>query len=391
MGIDKFSAALDLLIGYKVNLYVGEEVFYGKLIGVETDHVVLETERKYIFYYSIDKIQAITKNTKQFQPEKTMVPFQKTQSLTDLLQSFQHSWVTILSINKQKFSGVLSKIDTDFATLINGEDRILIKLTHISNILKGFIKEEKVKSEASKEEAKTKKDAEDKKTDCKEEATNSTKKTDKKTDVKSKEDNNHSEKKEDLVTKVEATEPNKTMVWSQPIKTEIIITESKNDISPNTNETKQTLSEETAAKSVPKASTETKRPNTEMITKDKKIEELKLSKPYPVEQPKDNKPIKAVVPILISENMPAPPLQMQKKDLKTQETPKVVKSVPSQNQVSKKPENIASSEANTKSVWKQKDQEMKAFRFSGEPVTRDGQRAFPFAGWPNRNNRTTRF
>ena len=66
MGLDKFSAALDLLIGYKVNLYVGEDVFYGKLIGVEADHVMLETENKYIFYYNIDKIQAITKNTRQF-------------------------------------------------------------------------------------------------------------------------------------------------------------------------------------------------------------------------------------------------------------------------------------------------------------------------------------
>ena len=143
MGLDKFSAALDLLTGFHVNLYVGEDVFKGKLIGVESDHVVLEADNKYIFYYNIEKIHAITKNTKQFQPEKAKLNFQKTQSLKELLLSFQHSWVTILSINKQKFTGVLSEIDEDFATLINGEERILIKLIHISNILKGFIKEQK--------------------------------------------------------------------------------------------------------------------------------------------------------------------------------------------------------------------------------------------------------
>ncbi|MEH7545990.1 hypothetical protein V7306_09285, partial [Neobacillus vireti] len=81
------------------------------------------------------------KNTKQFQPEKATVEFQKTQSLMELLHSFQYSWVTILSINKQSFYGVLSEIDEDFVTLINGEERILIKVTHISNILKGFLKE----------------------------------------------------------------------------------------------------------------------------------------------------------------------------------------------------------------------------------------------------------
>ncbi|MEH7307746.1 hypothetical protein, partial [Neobacillus drentensis] len=149
MGLDKFSAALDLLKGFSVNLYVGEDVFKGKLIDVEADHVVLETENKYIFYYNIDKIQAITKNTRQFQPEKTTSKFQKTQSLTDLLHSFQHTWVTILTINKQRFTGVLSEIDTDFATLINGDERILIKLTHVSNILKGSIEEETAKTSSS--------------------------------------------------------------------------------------------------------------------------------------------------------------------------------------------------------------------------------------------------
>ncbi|MFZ7944513.1 hypothetical protein, partial [Neobacillus sp. 19] len=147
MGLDKFSAALDLLKGFNVNLYVGEDIYKGKLIGVEPDHVVMETEDKYIFYYNIDKIQAITKNTRQFQPEEPTAEFQKTQSLSELLHSFHHSWVTILSINKQRFSGVLSDIDTDFATLINGEERILIKITHISNILKGFVKEKETKKE----------------------------------------------------------------------------------------------------------------------------------------------------------------------------------------------------------------------------------------------------
>ncbi|MEH7085236.1 hypothetical protein V7139_21195, partial [Neobacillus drentensis] len=58
-------------------------------------------------------------------------------------------------------------------------------------------------------------------------------------------------------------------------------------------------------------------------------------------------------------------------------------------------ENTKTAEAvstnNSQNLWKQKEQEKKVFRFAGEPVTSDSQRTFPFAGWPNRNNRTTRF
>lgn len=55
MSQDRFSSTLDLLKGFSVNLYVGEEVVKGKLMGVEEDHIILENENNYIFYYSLDK------------------------------------------------------------------------------------------------------------------------------------------------------------------------------------------------------------------------------------------------------------------------------------------------------------------------------------------------
>ena len=152
MGLENFSAALDLLIGFEINLFVGDEVVKGKLMGVEADHIILEDEKKYIFYFNKDKVHAITKNTRHFQGEEPKGNFQKTKSLTDLLHSFRNSWVSILTANKKRFSGVLSDIDEDFATLINGDERILIKLSHISNILKGFIVEEEAKIKETKEE-----------------------------------------------------------------------------------------------------------------------------------------------------------------------------------------------------------------------------------------------
>ncbi|WP_423802294.1 hypothetical protein [Neobacillus sp. SAB-20_R2A] len=195
MGLEKFTAALDLLKGYYVNLFVGEEVYKGKLLGVEEDHVVLETDQKFIFYYRIDKIQAITKNTKDFKVLNSKTPFQKTQSLIALLNSFQHTWVTILSIHKQRFSGVLSEVDSDFVTLINGEERILLKLDYVSNILKGFIKEE-TKAKEKKEAAEGQNKTENKQEQSKEKAAakkdNSNQKTEK--NAEAAKSDSHSEK-----------------------------------------------------------------------------------------------------------------------------------------------------------------------------------------------------
>ena len=408
MGLEKFSAALDLLKGFDVNLYVGEDVFKGKLIGVEADHVVLETENKYIFYYNIDKIQAITKNTKSFQPEKTTAKFQKTQSLKDLLQSFQNSWVTILSINKQKFTGVLSEIDTDFATLINGEERILIKLTHISNILKGFIKEEVAKSSSSKDNDKNndsdnKKEAKDqsssssKKEDSKKEESNKDdSKKGEKSKSESKDNSKSSDKKQKEDKKQEAVvmeEPNKTMVWSQPIKIESTMVQPKDEVSSNFFKTKKAHSDE---KDTAKSSNEMKKSKDEMSTKDNKTEEVKASKPKGNDQQKEMKAVKEAATIQKTDNIPAPPFQLQMTEAKPSKSQEAATANISTtgNQAAKKTETSKTVEPTTstgQNVWRQKEKEQKVIRFAGEPVSRDTQRAFPFAGWPNRNNRTSNF
>ena len=435
MGIEKFSAALDLLKGFEVNLFVGEDIFKGKLIGVEADHVVLETENNYIFYYSIDKIQAITKNTKKFQPEKTKAQFLKTQSLKDLLLSFQHTWVTILSINKQRFTGVLSEIDEDFATLINGEERILIKLVHISNILKGFIKEEVKKSDSSKDNGKNdskgssngssekddskkeekskseskedskkggKSKSESKDDSKKEEKSKSESKDDSKKEEKSKSESKDDSKSSDKKQKsdknekeqdqVVMEEANNTMVWSQPIKIESTMVQVKDEGSSNLFKSKKSHSEE---KNSSKSSTDMKKSKEEMSTKDNKTEETWSSKPKGNDQQKEMKSVKETATIQQTDNIPAPPYKIQMSEGKSAKKQEATTTVTTANQATKKTENTKAAEAvstnNSQNSWKQKEQEQKVFRFAGEPVTSDSQRTFPFAGWPNRNNRTTRF
>ncbi|NRD79530.1 DUF2642 domain-containing protein [Bacillus sp. BRMEA1] len=157
MSVDQFKSTLNSLIGFNVSLYVGEQVYKGKLISVEPDHVIIENENNYIFYYNISQIQAITKNTKQFQGEEITSEYLKTQSLKQVLDSLTNSWVTIFCTSKQKFSGILSKVGADFITLINGADGILIQNSNIANVIKGEMKEQEnseTKEENNQSEAK---------------------------------------------------------------------------------------------------------------------------------------------------------------------------------------------------------------------------------------------
>jgi hypothetical protein len=375
MVLDKFSTALDLLKGFQVNLYVGEEIIKGKLMGVETDHVVIEDEHKYIFYYSIDKIQAITKNTKQFQVEEITTTFQKTQSLTELLHSFRNSWVSILCLNKKRFSGVLSDIDADFATIINGEERILIKLTHISNILKGFIQDEETKETSSKGNEQNKNKASNNNQEKNDKDTTEQKKnnkSEKKSKETAKEVTKDSDKKSETSTKTEIViaenqqpalplavviEPKEIKVWSQPIKPEPVSVP-LTELTPSTTTTTTVQTEPTKETEVSlkdtsdlkKSNIESKKPNTE-LSKEKKNEEPKVIKPKLLAPPKEIKPIKVEAPIGKSSSA----AKSEEKPSKSTEKENIVKSSNSKGNVvktSKTKENVVKAANVTESAVK---------------------------------------
>jgi hypothetical protein len=407
MGLEKFKSSLDLLLGFNVNLYIGEDVFNGKLIGVETDHIIMEDENNYVFYYSIDQIQAITKNTKLFKSEEPTTNFLKTQSLTEVLNSFRHSWVSILCVNKQKFNGILSQVDEDFATLIDGEERILIKISQISNILKGYYNEEATNTDSTNassqshsendNNSKAESAATSKESNTKSE-NKSENKSEKKSDSSSNEDSSHSaispsnkektKEQQEVTAKIDEIELNNTMIWSQPIKIESTMVQTKDDVSTNIIRIKKSqVNEKDAAKT------------------SNDMDEARSSKPQANDESKEMKPVKETATIEKTDNNPAPPFKIQMnegKSIKTQETAKsaasthqtsknteTVKSSASPHQTSKNTETVKTVETTT--IWKQKEPEQKVFRFVGEPGNPENQKAFPFAGWPNRNNRTTRF
>jgi hypothetical protein len=424
MGLDNFSTALDFLIGFNINLYVGEEIIKGKLMGVEADHLVIENENKYIFYYNMDKIQAITKNTRQFQGEEPKGNFQKTKSLTELLHSFRNSWISILSLNKQRFTGVLSDIDSDFATLINGDERILIKLSHVSNILKGFILEEEEKSEEKEEkDDKDKTKPEENENKSEEKSTDSTEKTNNKSENKSKSTSNETSKRSEKETKPSTTEEATisnhtslmiesvdTIVWSEPIKAEVTRKPTNDEVFVTAPKVKEEKVEEAAA---PMISIDMKKGSNEITRNDKKNEERSMSKPKSIAPAKEVKPVKEEVQNKkVEKNNPAQspkkeaepaktqetvnnPVSLPKKEAKpakTYETVSTAKLENSQNQPTKTTAMMKTEtgQNNNMNVWKPKYQETKESRFAGEPVSPDAEKPFPFAGWPNRKNRTAR-
>lgn len=395
MGSDNFSSTVDLLKGYQVNLYVGEEIIKGKLMGVESDHIIIEDEKAYVYYYSIDKIQAITKNTKQFKGEEITTEFMKTQSLADLLSSLKNSWVSILCLNKQSFSGVLSIVDTDFVTLINGEDRILIKITHISNILKGYRKEEKQEENSNETETVSDSKAED--TDDNYVETQVFMKAEQESDVLqvvNLVDNDTITSPKVIVNQSE----NEKRVWAEPIKTSLPIAKIKNE---NKKEEKKQSVNNESIQQMAKQSSESKWSRTEIPqTRQEEVKEQKSEVVIQniVKHDKENiqksaapaKEKRAKVKQPVREQLKAEPamkkevtavskqelLNKVKKVKETIDTNPLIK-------IENKNTNTVESKKEDK---KPKAQEVGASRFSGEPAKPDFDRRSIFSGWPNRNN-----
>ncbi|MBY0148382.1 hypothetical protein [Neobacillus niacini] len=406
MGSDNFSSTVDLLKGYNVNLYVGEEIIKGKLMGVESDHIILEDENKYVYYYSIDKIQAITKNTKQFKGEEITAEFVKTQSLADLLSSLKNSWVSILCLNKQSFSGVLSIVDTDFVTLINGEDRILIKISHISNILKGYRKEEKEEETKNESEAVVSDSKSEEKDDNYVE-----------TQVFMKSDKVEKNVQQLVVNNVEndaVVSPkvvvnqseSEKKVLAEPIKTSLPSSKINNEMKSPKVEKKQTTLVENNQQNVnvkqtgqnegkwtkteiPQSSQENvKKQKAEVVVQNiVKHDKESIQKPTGSSSTAEKK---AQVKQLIQDKIKTvPTLKKEAAPNSTQELVNRVKKVKETidtNPIAKVEKSKRNNVESQKVDKKPKAQEVGASRFSGEPAMREFDRRSIFSGWPNRNN-----
>ena len=403
MGSDNFSSTVDLLKGYNVNLYVGEEIIKGKLMGVETDHIVLEDENQYVYYYSIDKIQAITKNTKQYKGEDITTEFMKTQSLADLLSSLKNSWVSILCLNKQSFTGVLSIVDSDFVTLINGEDRILIKISHISNILKGYRKEEKEQKDENESDSTV--------SENKQEAVDD-KYVETEVFMKSTKQETAAPQREAVVNKVEMDavvapkalvnpQENEKKVWAEPIKTSLPVAKVTNEIKKE--EMKQSAHIESKQQNVSVRQnshidskwTKTDIPSTPQQDVKKQKNEVVIQNIVKHDRETVQKPAgsmvdkRAQVKQPIREQIKSETLKKEVTVNTTQELlnkVKIAKETMDTNPLMKIEKTKKTGVESKKEDKNPKAQEVGSSRFSGEPATRNFDRRSFFSGWPNRNS-----
>ncbi|MEH7255627.1 hypothetical protein V7111_26310 [Neobacillus niacini] len=403
MGSDNFSSTVDLLKGYDVNLYVGEEIIKGKLMGVETDHIIVEDENKYVYYYSIDKIQAITKNTKQYKGEEITTEFMKTQSLEDLLSSLKNSWVSILCLNKQSFSGVLGFVDSDFVTLINGEDRIIIKISHISNILKGYRKEENEQKNENESDATVSENKQE---------TADDKYVETQVSMKSTKQEKATPQREAVVNKVETDvvaapkalvnpQENEKKIWAEPIKTSIPVAKVTNEI--KNEEMKQSAHIESKQQNV------SVRQNSHVDSKWTKTdihsspqEDVKKQKNEVVVQSivkHDRETVqkpagsmvdkRAQIKQLVREQIKSEPLKKEVTGNSTQELlnkVKLAKETMDTNPLMKIEKTKKTSVESKKEDKNPTAHEVGASRFSGEPAMRNFDRRSIFSGWPNRNS-----
>ncbi|OIK15678.1 hypothetical protein BIV60_07915 [Bacillus sp. MUM 116] len=387
MSQDNFSSTLDLFKGYWVNLYVSEEIIKGKLMGVEEDHLILENENNYIFYYSLDKIQAITKNTKQFQAEEISSKYLKTTSLKELLDSLINSWVSILCLNKQTFSGIVNEVDSDFVTLISGEERILIKLTHVSNIVMGVIEDNSNNSDSETDEEEQNEEEQN------EEEQNETEVTYQYVELEdsSNESNDiveevtgekveHIKEESPEISSQSTSDNSQSIVWSQSIRpttvenfvTEVLETSNEKEKSSKSNrdsssskQEKSKKSSKSSSKNSKSKSSSKKEGSSKKEVSETKVEEVKQE----VNSEKTNKEVTA---LKFADTANIFGLMKEMKEIKE----------------SKKETN---SKDTTSAMNLQQDEESRLIRFAGEPITRDSKEAFPYAGWPSRRNRANRF
>ncbi|MBO1515213.1 hypothetical protein [Metabacillus bambusae] len=131
----------------------GPESLKGTLLDVNDDFLALQTEKDGVVFYQIHHIKSISvdhgpskDNSKQSIPKVTAKVF------SELLEGFQHSWVTINRGGPESVEGVLADITSDYVTVIHHEKVFRITNYHIRNISHGSKHDQKKQQEGENNE-----------------------------------------------------------------------------------------------------------------------------------------------------------------------------------------------------------------------------------------------
>ncbi|QUW23671.1 DUF2642 domain-containing protein [Sporosarcina sp. Marseille-Q4063] len=136
-----FKKALSVLKDMKIVLFLSDHQFVeGILLDVKKDHLVVDVDQN-VFYIALEHIQGLSKNSKGLRILPKKVPYLNIDTLADVLMVMQYNWVSVNSLGKQAYFGMLSKVSEDYIILIDNMEQLYIRKSYISNIYKGQYEE----------------------------------------------------------------------------------------------------------------------------------------------------------------------------------------------------------------------------------------------------------
>lgn len=131
----------------------GPESLKGKLVDVFDDFLALQTENDGVVFYQIHHIKSISvDNGPSKENSNLSLPNVTAKVFSDLLEGFQHSWITINRGGPESVEGVLADITSDYVTVIHHEKVFRITNYHIRNISHGSKHDQKKQQEGENSE-----------------------------------------------------------------------------------------------------------------------------------------------------------------------------------------------------------------------------------------------
>ena len=138
----KFEKALGALINMEIGLFLsGNQFIEGVLLDIKQDHIVVDVNQN-IIYFSLQHIQALSKNAKDLRVSSEVVHYVDRENLIDVLKALRYNWVSINSFGEQVLFGVLSKISDNHITVINNSELIYIPKSYLASISSNISEEQ---------------------------------------------------------------------------------------------------------------------------------------------------------------------------------------------------------------------------------------------------------
>ncbi len=124
--------SLKEIIGFHIGIYTNDgEHIEGVLSEIKDDFLIIKDKNYKTFFFNIDKIQAFSKNTRKFKVNHVYVEPYFENSLMEIIDNYQYSWVTVHCQHKLTFSGVLTVIEKDHIILTINDEKLYIQKDHI--------------------------------------------------------------------------------------------------------------------------------------------------------------------------------------------------------------------------------------------------------------------